>query len=214
MESNKSVSATTSNNLGKVIVKSVYVVAILIGLYYVVTIALPFLIISEDVYGSYFLPRAAWVFPHVVGGILATLIGPFQFIPRIRNNNIRIHRLLGRIFLICVMFAGLSSFYMAATSQVNLPYSIGLGGLGFVWLGSAIMAYVSIRNKKIELHREWMIRCYVITFAFTTFRLFQDIFNAWGVGTQEEILTLMSWSCWAIPLFITELILQGRKILK
>lgn len=212
MKSNVFKSATKTNVFGKVILKSAYIIIGLVAIYYLVTRAFPYLIISEDVYGSYFFSRAVWIFPHVVGGILATLIGPFQFIPRIRNNCIRIHKLLGRIFLLSVMIAGLLSFYLTVTSNFNLPFRLGLGCLGFVWLSSAIMAYVSIRNKKVELHKEWMVRCYVITFSFTTFRLFLDLFNAVGIGTQEEISTFMSWLSWAIPLFITELIIQGRKI--
>jgi hypothetical protein len=32
------------------------------------------------------------------------------------------------------------------------------------------------------------------------------------VGTLTEQLAVASWFCWAVPLLITEAILQGRKI--
>lgn len=58
-----------------------------------------------------------------------------------------------------------------------------------------------------------MIRCYVVTAAFSTIRLASEVLIAMNISTEEMILTFLSWAGWAIPLFITELILQGNKIL-
>lgn len=196
---------------------SIIVLSILTGIlicYYVITRAFPMLIPTEENYGAYFFPRAIWLFPHIVLGIIATIIGPFQFIPKIRNNYIKIHRKLGRVYIICVILSGISGMYLATTSGVNLPYAVGLFGLGFTWSVSAIMAFVSIKNKNIELHKDWMIRSYVITFAFVSFRFVEDILMALKIGSREEVLVLMSWACWAIPLFIAEIFIQGSKIKK
>lgn len=34
-----------------------------------------------------------------------------------------------------------------------------------------------------------------------------------GVGTLQEQLGVAAWFCWAVPLLVTEAVLQGRKIL-
>ncbi|MFT4533840.1 MAG: Mn2+/Fe2+ NRAMP family transporter [Saprospiraceae bacterium] len=60
---------------------SIIVLSILTGIlicYYVITRAFPMLIPTEEVYGSYYFPRVYWVFPHIVLGIVATIIGPFN----------------------------------------------------------------------------------------------------------------------------------------
>lgn len=194
---------------------SIITLSILSGLlicYYVITRAFPMLIVTEENYGTYFFPRAVWLFPHIVLGIIATLIGPFQFISKIRNKYLKAHRQLGRVYILSVILAGISGMYLAVTSDVNLPYAVGLFGLGFTWAISAIMAFVSIKNKKVELHKDWMIRSYVITFAFVSFRFVEDILMSLKIGTYEEVLVLMSWACWAIPLFIVEIFIQGFKI--
>lgn len=194
---------------------SIIALSILTGVlicYYVITRAFPMLIPTEENYGPYYFPRAIWVFPHVVLGITATLIGPFQFMSKIRNKYLQTHRKLGRIYIISVLLSGIGGMYMAITSGVNLPYAIGLFCLGFIWSVSAIMAFISIKNKKIELHKDWMIRSYVITLAFVTFRFVEDILMSLKVGTYEEVLVLMSWASWAIPLFIAEVFIQGCKI--
>lgn len=194
------------------IVSTLAVFTILLIIYYVVTRAFPKLIPTEANYGDYFYPRAIWLFPHVVLGIVATIIGPFQFVTKFRNKYLKLHRRMGRVYVISVILAGIAGMYLAVTSQVGMPYAVGLFGLGVVWATTAIMAFISIKNKKIELHREWMIRSYVVTFAFVSFRVFEDILMSLQVGTYFEVLTLMSWACWAVPLFIAEVFIQGRKI--
>jgi len=64
----------------------------------------------------------------------------------------------------------------------------------------------------VEQHREWMIRSYVVTFAFVVFRFVVEAVQVMRIGTIVEQLTLASWICWAVPLLLTEVILQGRKI--
>src|SRR5690606_18401586 len=140
---------------------------------------------------------------HIFLGTTAILIGPFQFIKAFRNKYLKLHRRMGRIYVSCVVLSGCLGMYLALTSDVNLVYTVGLFFLGFAWSTSAIMAFVSIKNKKVQLHKEWMIRSYAITFSFVTFRVFEDIFRAYEIATYADILTLMAWTCWAIPLFFT-----------
>lgn len=75
------------------------------------------------------------------------------------------------------------------------------------------LAFVAIKRQLYDQHKEWMIRSYVVTFAFVTFRALQATLSAANVGTLPEQLAVASWFCWAVPLLITEAILQGRKIL-
>lgn len=194
---------------------SIIVLSILTGIlicYYVITRAFPMLIPTEEVYGSYYFSRVFWVFPHIVLGIVATIIGPFQFIAKIRNKYLKTHRQLGRVYIISTVLSGISGMYMATTSGVNLPYAVGLFMLGVAWSTSSIMAFISIKNRKVDLHKDWMIRSYLITFAFVSFRFVEDILMSLKIGSYIEVLTLMSWASWAIPLFIAEVFIQGKKI--
>tara|TARA_R110002012_G_scaffold321930_1_gene552455 strand:- start:35965 stop:36489 length:525 start_codon:yes stop_codon:yes gene_type:complete len=172
------------------------------------------LIPTEEVYGSYYFPRVFWVFPHIVLGIIATIIGPFQFIPKFRNTYLKTHRQLGRIYIISTILGGISGMYMAVTSGVNLVFTVGLFMLGVAWATSSAMAFMAIKNQKVDLHKDWMIRSYVITLAFISFRFVEDILTALEIGTQTEILGIMSWACWSIPLFIAEVFIQGKKMNK
>ena len=74
------------------------------------------------------------------------------------------------------------------------------------------MAYAAIRRSLYEQHKEWMVRSYVVTFAFVTFRALQPLMAKTGVGTELEQIAFISWVCWTIPLMVTEAVIQGRKI--
>lgn len=163
---------------------------------------------------DYFWPNRNWLLMHIAGGLVATVVGPFQFIQKIRRRNVKVHRTMGKIYLISIAIGAPAGFYMAVKSQVNFAYAIGLATMATIWFTSITMAYISIRKGNIIQHREWMTRSYVVTFAFTTFRLADKILADLHVGPDDVRATFLSWACWSIPLFVTELFLQASKVKK
>lgn len=149
---------------------------------------------------------------HVVFGIVALLAGPIQFSTRLRTKHLQAHRLIGRGYLISVLLVGIAGLYLAFTSSIGLAYAWGLGSLALTWMTSGGLALVAIRRRNIAQHKEWMVRSYVITFAFVVFRLGESLLEALKVGDQVNRLTLMSWASWALPLFFAEVVLQAKKI--
>jgi uncharacterized membrane protein YozB (DUF420 family) len=99
-----------------------------------------------------------------------------------------------------------------STAQLGLAYATGLAMLGIVWLGTSVMAWVSIMNGNVGMHREWMIKSYVLTLSFIGFRFVEDVLTRMNISNFVERKVLMSWACWAIPFFITEIILQARRM--
>jgi len=55
-----------------------------------------------------------------------------------------------------------------------------------------------------------MVRAYVVTFAFVTFRIMSDYSPLAHFYPAGERAITISWSSWVIPLMITEVILQLR----
>ena len=71
------------------------------------------------------------------------------------------------------------------------------------------MAYLAIRNGQIEIHKEWVIRSYVVTYGFVNFRWIVGLPVLAGLGVER--LATAGWLCWTIPLVFTELVLQWRR---
>jgi len=173
-----------------------------------------YFIFTEKSYTPYFWSRNIGLFTHILFGMTAFLLGPFQFISRIRKNYVKTHRTMGKIYLCSIAAAAPAGIYMALTSKVNFVYASGLFMLAIAWITTSLIAYISIRKGLITIHREWMVRSYVVTFAFATFRLFDDVLAKLGVGPDDLRAALLSWACWAVPLFAAPVALHIRKFTK
>ncbi|MEA2825406.1 MAG: hypothetical protein QOF03_1888 [Alphaproteobacteria bacterium] len=79
------------------------------------------------------------------------------------------------------------------------------------WIATTGMAYYAIRHRRIELHKQWMVRANVVTFAFVMIRLFNDVL-ATSVLAGKDLAITMTWAGWVVPRFATELILQFWQI--
>ena len=92
-------------------------------------------------------------------------------------------------------------------------FGSGLVGLATAWLTTTGLAFLAIKRQFLEQHKEWMIRSYVVTFAFVFFRIGAAVLGALNPAEQLAEVSALAWACWALPLLVTELVLQGRKIL-
>lgn len=143
---------------------------------FVVFDAIPYFGFDKEIFGRYW--NYKWpLIGHISGGLLALVIGPFQFWKAFRNKYITAHRLMGRTYLVAILIGTICSTYLAWTSaiRVNFSWALGLQGLAFAWITTASMAYISVMKGHMLQHKEWMIRSYVVTFAFVTFRWLDDL---------------------------------------
>ena len=54
---------------------------------------------------------------HISGGIVALLVGPWQFSGPLRRRYLRVHRLMGRIYLVSVGVAAVAALQLAITTR-------------------------------------------------------------------------------------------------
>ena len=179
---------------------------------FIIKDALPYFGFEEEVLGR-FLNIKWWLIGHVSGGILALTIGPLQFWNAFRTKYLKTHRWLGRIYLSAILIGSISSTYLAWTSAlaVHWTWAVSLQALAFAWICTAFMAYRAIRKRRIQNHKEWMIKSYVLTFAFVSFRWIVDLPFVAELGNFIERAPTVGWISWVLPLFITEIILQWNK---
>jgi uncharacterized membrane protein len=180
---------------------------------FVINDALPYFGLEKETFGHYW--DFKWpLIGHISGGLLALAIGPFQFSKAFRNKFMTTHRWLGRIYLTAILIGTISSTYLAWTSaiRVNFSWAFGLQGLAFAWIVTAAMAYISVMKGRIVQHKEWMIRSYVVTFAFVTFRWLVGLTIVKNLMPEfEERGPTIIWFSWTIPLLIAEIALSWKK---
>ena len=186
--------------------------AAVVALGFFTSTALPYLLLDPAVLARY-EPRRVWLLVHVAAGAVALLTGPVQLWLGLAGRTARVHRRLGLVYVAAVGIGSTAAFYLAAHTTLGWGFGTGITGLGVAWVVTTAMAVAAIRRGLVEQHREWMIRSYVVTFAFVTFRALWTVLAAAGIGTLAEQLAMASWFCWAVPLLVVEVALQGRRVL-
>ena len=138
---------------------------------------------------------------HVLCGMLAMIIGPFQFIQRIRRRFVRLHRGLGATYVAAATGLGLSGFVLAPTAYTGIVASLGFTFLDLAMLATTWTALRMVLAHRYADHRRWMIRSYSLIFAAAMLRLLSLIyFTLSGAGlvafSFETAYAGIAWLCW------------------
>lgn len=160
---------------------------------------------------NYWVMRG-WLLMHMSGGMLALLTGPWQFWTGFRMRYAHIHRWTGRLFLAGVGIGCIGAFRMAIVTTFGWAFGFALIGLATAWLSTASMAFYAILKGQVQIHKEWMVRAYVVTFAFVTFRLLNDYGPTSRLQPDNDRAITIGWASWVLPLLFTEVILQLRRM--
>lgn len=170
---------------------------------------------SPESYGSYYWGKRVPLGFHLLGSSLALAMGLPQFWMGFRNRFMNVHRWTGRLYVLGVLIGSIGAFLMSTTSEQSLGFgfAFSLFALAVAWVITTGAAFFAIICRKIKLHKEWMIRSYIVTLAFVTFRILSDYvpYESWGLD-PADFITAMAWSSWVFPLMIAEVILQFRKL--
>lgn len=188
-------------------------VVVVLALYYVWRNVGRYLDVAPETYG-YLWPKRAWLWLHLSGGTTVVLLGPLQFIGYIRRAYPRAHRWIGRCYLVGLLCASVAATGMFITTPLGWTTAYAFAVMIAAWLATGIMAWVAILKRQIEIHRAWMRRNYIITFAFVVFRLVTGTIPGINeLGTIAEVFTTFGWMSWVVPLLLSELFISARQLL-
>ena len=170
---------------------------------------------TEESYGAYYWQKRLALVFHLFGGSLALFTGVPQLWSGLRSRAMSLHRWIGRLYLLGVSIACAGLFIMTTTplEGSNWGFQFALFAAGLVWVLTTGFAYLAIRRRNLVLHKQWMIRSYMVTFAFVTFRFLTDYlpWAAWGLN-GNEFMTAMVWASWVPPLVAYDVMLQWRTL--
>lgn len=164
--------------------------------------AFGFLNIKADVLkASIFWKLAFYV--HVSFGGVALIAGAFQFSEKLRRK-LPLHRTLGKFYMIGVAVAGLAGFVLSLFAEGGLIAKTGFNLLAVTWLGTSWLAYRYIRQKNIDLHRQWMIRSYAACCAAISLRIILPLETA-ALGMDfVTAYQIVAWLCWVPNMLMAE----------
>ena len=145
--------------------------------------------------------------PHTLAGIFALLIGPINFSSRIRERHLKLHGILGRIYVISVFVGSFTGIALAA-GRPGLP---GTSMQAAAWMVCTTAAFIAARNRQITQHSQWMARSYAVTFTFVSSRVLNLWPRYWGhLGDSLAAVGVIAFTL--ASLLIVELGLNWREL--
>jgi len=156
-----------------------------------------------------YLAQTTGIIGHIVGGIVALGLGPFQFLRGLRTRQPALHRWIGRFYLLGILLGGVAGLYMATFAYTGPVAGFGFGALALLWLITGAFAYHSIRHGDVNRHRRWMIRNFALTFAAVTLRLQLPLLTP--MFGFELGYMIVAWSAWMPNLLVVEWFLNRRQ---
>lgn len=149
-------------------------------------------------------------YAHVLFGPLALIIGPLQFLPKFRARNLTLHRLMGKIYVICCLLGAIAGFVIAFFTYGGWTSTLGFGLLGVLWFYTTLQAWLSIRKKEVAEHRVWMHRSFALTMSAVTLRLWFPVLQMAGLDFTLSY-QIVAWLCWVPNLLLMEWIMRHWK---
>ncbi|HEV2676208.1 MAG TPA: DUF2306 domain-containing protein [Aliidongia sp.] len=162
--------------------------------------------LSPDILAN--LYHRPWLDVHVAGAATALLVGPFQFLARLRTRHRLLHRRLGRLYVVGCLAGGVGGFVMAFGSTAGPIATVGFASLAATWIWANVQAWRLAVARRFDAHRAWMIRSFAMTFAAVMLRLYLPLFPLLGVSFVDGYRAV-SFLSWVPNLILVELYLRG-----
>ena len=142
---------------------------------------------------------------HILPAALFMALMPLQFVERIRKRHIALHRWSGRLLLLLGAVIGASALIMSLTMNIGgvseTAATTFFAILFLVFLG---LGFLSIRRRRIDLHRQWMIRAFGVALGAATTRPIIGVFFAAGRLSPHEFFGAAFWLGFTATLFAAE----------
>src|SRR5439155_21188745 len=183
----------------------VYALLILFVLY---RYEMPFLDSQSPIW-QHFAKVKWWLLPHGLLGAIALFIAPLQFSNRLRQRHLRLHRILGRVYVAGVAVSAPVAVHVAI---VQGPPTLVMAAItqSTGWIVTTAIALYCIRTGNVQQHRQWMIRSYPFAMVFVFTRALLVIPAIQRLG--EVGIVSVVWSCIAAACFLPTLVINWRMV--
>ena len=188
--------------------KAKYVVfcAIFVMMAYVLYHNERFLIEPTNPIWEHYAPFKWWLLPHGIFGATVLLLAPLQFSDRLRRRFTRLHRIVGRIYVLGALgLAPLGAYIQYYQERMGFPRSFSILGVAdaFMLIVTTVIAFLFAYRRKIALHRQWVTRSYCVALVFIAGRFVLGV-TGWE-QSSIEIAQAVIWTCLAFSILFADI---------
>lgn len=153
---------------------------------------------------------------HIILGGIALLIGWSQFGAKRRNNNLKLHRNLGKVYVITALLSALAGIYISLFATGGIIATLGFMFLGIIWFFTTLLAYQTIKNGNTLKHQKMMIYSYAACFSAVTLRIYLPLLTI-AFHDFTKAYLIVAWLCWVpnivVAYFLVRQINKREKLL-
>jgi uncharacterized membrane protein len=168
-----------------------------------------FLVNPKDPIWSHYEPFKWWLLPHGIAGACALLLGPMQFSERLRCRFRKLHRVLGRIYVVGVFIAaplGVYIQYFEERLGETRSFTVAAIVDAALLMGTTGVALGFILKGKVQQHRQWMTRSFAVALVFLEGRVVGGVTGWENLGNHID--ETIVWACLAFSILSADLVLQ------
>jgi uncharacterized membrane protein len=155
--------------------------------------------------------RAAF-YTHVFSSIFALAAGFTQFSNHILKHHRKIHRIVGRIYAVDILFINFpAGMIMAVYANGLWPSRTAFIILDCCWFYFTWRAVRAAQKKHIREHKEFMLRSYALTFSAITLRTWKIILSNTFHPDPLSLYMIDAWMGFVPNLIVVEWLIRRRR---
>jgi uncharacterized membrane protein len=143
------------------------------------------------------------MFAHGIPGALALVLGVLQFSDRLRRKYLQLHRVLGRLYVGSVAISAPVAIAISFARPIpTLTMASIIQSVG--WILTTATGLYCIRTRKIQQHREWMMRSYPFAMVFVVARVvvaIPAVERMGELGVASAVWSVIATACF-LPSFV------------
>ncbi|MFL5762955.1 MAG: DUF2306 domain-containing protein [Bacteroidia bacterium] len=172
------------------------------------------LLLTKQSVLHHFYWRAAF-YTHISFSLIVLLTGGFQFSRFLIFQKPKIHRILGKIYVILVLFiCAPSGLVMALHANGGFWARLSFLLTAILWWLFTFLAYRRVIQKDLRKHLAFMYRSYALTLSAISLRLLVMALPYFCDLHGKEMYVTVAWLSWIPNLLIAEFMIKWQTLLK
>ncbi len=161
------------------------------------------------------LPWKIAFYTHVFSVSFALIAGFTQFSNTILQKHKNIHRLMGKIYAVDILFINFpTAMIMAIYANGQLPAKTAFVVLDCLWFYCTLMAMLKVRKRDFKAHKNFMIRSYALTLSAVTLRMWKIVILGFVYIDPLHLYMIDAWLGFVPNLLFAEWLIRRRSVKK
>lgn len=171
-----------------------------------------FLFHPADPVWRHYHPFRWWLLPHGLAGACAIFLGPMQFSEKLRQRHLKLHRVVGRIYVFGALIAaplGVVIQHFDEAQGDPRSFTIAASVDAFLLMLTTATAFYFVRQGRIQQHRVWMTRSFAVALVFLEVRVVIGLTGWENVpGATETVV----WTLVALAIPAADFVMQVQEL--